>query len=257
MREHVRNMDSGLFGASVDASALLLRGEGAHDVLVAPTFDLSYRLGEAVFEAALPVSYLERVEDEASERVLTLGNPFFGIAYLPDCSCGLSRLSLGVGAPVANDGSWLRARALLLARAAQGDWDGYVWNPNIFPLVAGASTLIETRRLRLSWDGDAVFGLPVGSHAFAFGVQNAGELAWLLGRRVRLGGRVHAVYFPVRTPDSEPGTRFQTAATAYLRVSWPSFWTTASYRVNIDRFADVAPGFRDVVTFGLFVGGSF
>jgi hypothetical protein len=257
MREHVRNMDSGRFGIGVDSSVLVHRTDAAHDVLVAPTFDLSYRLGEAVFEAALPVAYLKRTENEQSLQKLALGNPFLSVAYLPDCSCGLSRLSAGVGIPLADAGDALRGRALNLARASRGDWDGYVWSPNIFPLVVGASTLMERRTLRLAWDGDLIFGLPAGARAFAFGVQNAGDLAWLLGRRVRLGGRIHAVYFPVESVSAPDDSRLQAALSAYLRVSWPTFWTTASYLVNLDRFADVAPGFRDMLAFGVFVGGSF
>lgn len=257
MREHVRNVDSGSLGVAVDTSALVLRTDAAHDVLVAPTFDISYRLGEAVFEAALPVAYLTREEEGESLHALALGNPYVGIAYLPDCSCGLSRLSLGTGIPVASDDESLRARALTLARAARGDWDGYVWNANLFPVVVGASTLMEKRSVRLAWDGDLVFGLPAGARAFAFALQNAGDLAWLLGRRVRLGGRIHANYFPVNASNAVSDARFQSAASAYLRVSWPSFWTTASYLVNLDRFSDVAPGFRDVSAFSLFLGGSF
>ena len=53
-----------------------------------------------------------------------LGNPWFALLYLPDCECGLSRLSVGMGAPVARGGSDLERSMVALGRGVAGDWDG-------------------------------------------------------------------------------------------------------------------------------------
>lgn len=229
-REYERMLDSGRVAVTTDVNSFFGRTLDAGYSFVQPTVIAAARFREAVFEAGLPFSYFYESNEPGRDRQrFSLGNPWFALAYLPDCSCGLSRLSLGIAVDAAQSDSDLKRRALSLARGAMGNWDGYLWMDHMLPLVAGASTRMDLDPVRLSWDGDLVFGLPAGSRAFEFGTQHAGELALVFNWHWQLAGRISATYYP--TFEGDP---FQSALSFYLRYVVVQDAIGARFLMNLD-----------------------
>jgi hypothetical protein len=212
-REYERMLDHAKVAATVDVVTFFGHAADAGYAFVQPTAMLSSRYREAVFEAALPFSYFHENRNPGadSDRFL-VGNPWLGLAYLPDCTCGLSRLSLGMAIDAAQSDSVLEQRGLYLARGAMGDWDGYLWIDKMLPLVVGASTRLDLGMVRLSWDGDLIFGLPARTREFNFGTQHAGELAVLFNWHLQIAGRISGAYYPTFAGDD-----FQSAMSFYMR----------------------------------------
>lgn len=230
LREHTRQIDSKQLALGIDTSTFFGQGGEPRYVLIAPTLGASFRIGEVVLEAALPFAYLHvNNQDTDDQNNVALGNPWLGVAYLPDCSCGLSRLSFGIAPDLATGSAPLDQTALALARNSQGNWDGYLWMPDLMPLVLGASTLMELGILHLVWDGDVIFGLPGGGRDRELGFQNAGDASLWFGRHVALGGRIHGAYYPTFGGDN-----FQAALSAYLRLRFSGNSLGARYLVNLD-----------------------
>jgi hypothetical protein len=246
MREHARQMDSGKLALGADLNSFFGHAQGAGYTFLQPTVLAAVRIQELVIEGAFPFAYFHENNDPGGDRdQFALGNLWFALGYLPDCSCGLSRLSLGVGAPTATDKNSGALTALSLARGATGDWDGYLWVPRLLPLVLGASTLKDFAHARLSWDGDLVVGLPGGDRDSEFGLQNAVEAALRFRWHTSLGARLSAAYYP--TFD---GDQFQSAAGLFLRHANPrgsSFG--ARFAVNLD--GPHGPGFSREGMWGL------
>jgi hypothetical protein len=230
MREHEREMDTGRFGLGIGRADVLRLPPGCGLQLRAAHGHGSYRFREVVFEAAMPFGYFhENNAPGADHDRFGLGNPWFALLYLPDCECGLSRLSLGMGAPVARGGSDLEKTMVALGRGVAGDWDGYLWLPEFWPLVAGASTRKEIRWLRLVWDADVILGLPGGGRDTEFGAQMAGEADFLFGWQTTLGLRAWGALYPTL-----PGDKFQSAAMLYLRYTRPHDSFAARFTLNFD-----------------------
>jgi len=249
LREHVRQIDSWKVGVALDSSSFFGRVDGARYALVAPTLGASLRIGEAVLEAALPFVYVRERSDEAGTlNNIALGNPWLGLSYLPDCSCGLSRLSVGIAPDLATASAPLDQTALSLARTAQGNWDGYLWIPDLMPLVVGASTLMQLGILHLVWDGDVIVGLPGGGRNKELGFQSAGDASLWFGARVALGARVHAVTYPTFSGD-----RFQSALSAYLRARIGGQSVGVRYLENLDGPYGIASSGGRVWGLGLFI----
>jgi hypothetical protein len=214
-REHDRQMDSGRIGLGIDLNTFFGYRHNAGYSFVAPTPLLSFRFRELVLEGALPFAYVHENNEPGADRdLVALGNPWFSMLYLPDCECGLSRLSLGVAAPVAHDDGALSRGLYTLARGASGDWDGYLWLPDALPLVLGASARKDMRFIRLAFDSDLIVSLPGGGRTTEFGAQLAGELDLLFGWQSTLGFRLSGVSYPTM-----PGDKFQSALTTYFRYS--------------------------------------
>lgn len=230
MREYERMLDHGKGALTADLNTFFGSVGGARYSFFQPTVMAAARYREAVFEAALPFAYFHEnspvLKDQ--DRVV-LGNPWLALAYLPDCSCGLSRLSLGMAFDASQSDSPLERRALSLARGAMGDWDGYLWIDRMLPIVAGASTRMDLGMVRLSWDGDLVFGLPARSREFQFGTQHAGELALLFNWHVQIAGRFSAAYYPTM-----PGDNLQTALSFYFRYVVVTDSFGARFVINMD-----------------------
>lgn len=213
MREHERMMDSGRVGLGIDVNTFFGNTRDAGYSFLQPSVLGSFRFRELVVEGALPFAYFHENNDPGSDSdQLAMGNPWGALLYLPDCECGLSRLSVGLAAPVASDSSRLDAMALTLARGASGDWDGYLWRADMLPLVLGASTRKELGRFRLTWDADVIIGLPGGNRDTEFGAQMAGEADVMFGWQTTLAARISGAYYPTLVDDS-----LQTALTTYLR----------------------------------------
>jgi hypothetical protein len=230
MREHERQMDSLRLGVGIDAQAFFGYRKDAGYSFVQPTALASFRFRELVVEAAMPFGYFHQNNDPGRDRDrFAPGNPWFALLYLPDCECGLSRLSLGMGVPLAQGDSDIERSMVALGRGVNGDWDGYLWLPNFWPLVAGASTRKEIRWLRLVWDADVILGLPGGGRQTEFGAQMAGEADFLFGWQTTLGLRAWGVIYPTL-----PGDMFQSAMMAYLRYTRPNDSFAARFTLNFD-----------------------
>ena len=230
MREHEREMDSGRIGIGLDTQMFFGYRKDAGYSFVQPTLMASFRFREAVFEAAMPFGYYHQNNDPGADHdQFGLGNPWFALLYLPDCECGLSRLSVGMGAPVAQGGSELERTMTALGRGVAGDWDGYLWLPEFWPLVVGASTRKEIRWLRLVWDSDLILGLPGGGRTTEFGAQMAAEADILIGWQSTFGLRVWGVLYP-----TFPGDIFQSAAMAYFRYNRPNDSFSLRFTLNFD-----------------------
>jgi hypothetical protein len=234
MREYERMLDHAKVAATLDTNLFfghaLEGGLGAGYSFIQPTAMLAARYKEAVFEAALPFAYFHQNNDPGADRDrLIVGNPWLGLAYLPDCTCGLSRLSLGMSIDAAQSDSPLERAGLSLARGAMGDWDGYLWIDKLLPIVAGASTRMDLGMVRLSWDGDLIFGLPVGTREFNFGTQHAGELALLFNWHLQLAGRASLAWYP-----TFPGDDFQSALSFYLRYVVVTDAFGVRFTLNLD-----------------------
>lgn len=229
-REYERMLDSGRVAVTSDVNMFFGPALEAGYSFVQPTLVAAARYQEVVFEAALPFAYLHEDNDPGKDRDrFLLGNPWFALAYLPDCTCGLSRASLGLAVDTAQSDSPLEQRALRLARGAMGDWDGYLWIDHMLPLVAGVSTRLDLAPVRLSWDGDVVFGLPAGKREFEFGTQHAGELTLVASWHLQFAGRVWATYYPTL-----PGDKFQSALGFYVRYTFVSDTIGARFVLNLD-----------------------
>lgn len=229
-REHDREMDSGRVGLGIDLNSFFGYRHDAGYSFVTPTVLASFRFRELVVETAMPFAYVHENNDPGNDRDLfALGNPWFALAYLPDCECGLSRLSLGVAAPVARWEGRLPRELYALARGVNGDFDGYLWIPNSLPLVLGASARRDIRFIRLAWDGDVIVSLPGGGRTTEFGAQTAGELDFLFGWQSTLGLRVSAVTYPTMGGD-----KFQSALTTYFRYSTTNDSFTLRFVLNFD-----------------------
>ncbi len=228
-RESERTLDSGKVALTADLNTFVGRADQARYVFLQPTALAALRIREAVLEAALPFAYFHEHGGPDDHHRVALGNPWFGLAYLPDCMCGLSRVSLGMAYDAARSDSPLARQALSLARGAMGDWDGYLWIDHMLPLVAGASTRMDLGLVRLSWDGDLIFGLPAGSREFQFGTQHAGELALVFNWHLQLGGRISGVYYPTLAGDN-----FQSALAFYLRYVILRDAVGARFLMNLD-----------------------
>ena len=120
--------------------------------------------------------------------------------------------------------------ALSLARAATGDWDGYLWLEHTLPLVFGASTRKEHGMWRIGWDGDVIFGIPGNGRQTEFGAQTAGEFALLFGWNFSLGTRLSASYYPTFQRRSISSPR----STTYLRYARISDAFGARFVMNLD-----------------------
>ncbi len=228
VRESERMLDSGRVLLTGDLNTFVGRAEHARYVFLQPTALAALRIREAVLEAALPFAYFHEHAETDHDRV-ALGNPWFALAYLPDCMCGLSRVSLGIAYDAARSNTPLARDVLWLARGAMGDWDGYLWIDHMLPLVAGASTRMDLGMVRLSWDGDLIFGLPAGSRSFEFGTQHAGELALVFNWHWQLSSRLSGVYYPTL-----PGDKFQSALAFYLRYVILRDAVGARFLMNLD-----------------------
>jgi len=175
------------------------------------------------------------------DRELRVGNIWAGVSYLPDCSCGLSRLTLGVGAPSARADSAPERQALRLAAGQHGNWDAYLWTPDLFPLVFGYQTLLPLGRgelFRLRGEGDVAIGLPGGQRDSEVGLQWRGEAA--VGRMIEVGAWMSAVYWP--TFDSG---KFQSALATFVRYGTRDTSVGAELVMNLDSpmgFAFVGDG---------------
>lgn len=230
MHEHERLMDSGRLGIGIDAQSFFGYRKGAGYSFVQPTAMTAFRFREAVFEAAVPFGYFHENNDPGADHDrFAVGNPWFALLYLPDCECGLSRLSLGMAVPVARGGSDLERKMVGLARGAAGDWDAYLWLPRFLPLVAGVSTRKEIRWLRLVWDADVIVGLPGNGRQTEFGAQTAAEADILFGWQTSWGTRVSAVVYPTL-----PGDMFQSSLMTYLRYTRTSDSFAARFVLNLD-----------------------
>ncbi|MDB4977745.1 MAG: hypothetical protein JWN48_6086 [Myxococcaceae bacterium] len=231
MREYERMLDSGKAALTADVNTFFGKVSGVRDSWVQPTVLGAFRYREAVVEAALPFGYLHQNNDMAKDQNrMVVGNPWLALAYLPDCTCGLSRLSLGMAVDASSSDTPLKQRASSLARGAMGDWDGYLWRDHMLPLVAGASTRTDLGMVRLSWDGDLIFGLPARSRAFQFGTQHAGELALLFSWHLQIAGRVSVAYYP--TAD---GDNLQSALSFYFRYVVVTDSFGVRFNMNLDR----------------------
>jgi len=229
-REYERMLDSGRVALTTDVNTFFGKALESGYTFLQPTAILAARYREAVFEAALPFAYFhENNEPGRDHDRFALGNPWLALAYLPDCTCGLSRLSLGMAIDASQSDSALERRALALARGAMGNWDGYLWMDHLLPIVAGVSTRTQLDIVRLSWDGDVLFGLPVGGRNFEFGTQHAGELALVFDWHWQLAGRVSATYYP--TFD---GDKLQSALSFYLRYTVVQDSLGARFVMNLD-----------------------
>jgi hypothetical protein len=229
-REHDRQMDSGRIGLGLDLNSFFGYREGAGYSFVTPTALASFRFRELVVEAAFPFAYVHENNSPGADRdLVALGNPWFALAYLPDCECGLSRLSLGVAAPVARSDGRLPRALYALARGVNGDFDGYLWLPDALPLVLGASARRDIRFVRLAWDGDLIVSLPGGGRTTEFGAQTAGELDFLFGWQSTLGFRVSAVTYPTMAGD-----KFQSALTTYFRYTTVDDSFAVRFVLNFD-----------------------
>lgn len=217
MREHARQMDTGRFGLTTELNTFFGETAGAGYALVQPTALATFRLYEAVFEAALPFAYYHENQNPGSDHnQFALGNPWFALSFLPDTACGLSRLSFGIAPDVVHAKDPRDLMANRLARSALGDWDGYLWLDNTLPLVFGVSTRKERGHIRIGWDGDFIFGVPGRGRDAVVGIQNAGEFAVLFNWRLSLGTRLSAAYYPT---THGKGDAFQSALTTYLRYA--------------------------------------
>jgi hypothetical protein len=231
MREYERMLDHGSGALTADLNSFFGPVGASRYSFLQPTVMGAYRYREAVFEAALPFAYVHENNPSAKDQdLVVVGNPWLALAYLPDCTCGLSRLSLGMAFDASQSDSPLEQRALSLARGAMGDWDGYLWIDHMLPLVAGASTRLDLGMVRLSWDGDLIFGLPARSRDFQFGTQHAGELALLFNWHVQLAGRASLAYYPTFAGDN-----LQTALTFYLRYVVVTSSVGARFVINLDK----------------------
>lgn len=232
-REHVREqIDSERAGVGLDVNTFFGKAKGAGYTLLQPTITAAARYREAVLEAALPFAYVhESNQPGADNDRFALGNPWFALAYLPACECGLSRLSLGIAVDAASSATPLVRRTNALARGATGAWDGYLWTDRMLPLVVGASTRANVaRHVRLSWDGDLIFGLPAGARDFEFGTQHAGELAYLPTWHWQIALRVSAAWYP-----TFEGDRFQSSLGSVLRYVFVRDAIGARFVMNLDR----------------------
>jgi hypothetical protein len=231
LREHARQTDPGKLVLGGETSTFFGHVDDAGYSLVQPTALAFIRAGEAVFEGAVPFYYLHENNDPGADHDrFGLENPWFGLSYLPDCSCGLARLTLGIAADLANDQSPLQRRALALSRGAQGGSDAYLFTDHLLPLVLGVGTLKDLSFLRLSWDADAIVGLPAKTRDAEFGVQTAGELALRFAWHTQLGMRGVLAYYPTL-----PGDDFQSSLSLQLRhtrVRGDAF--AARFVVNLD-----------------------
>jgi len=230
-REHERQLDSGRAAVTTDVNTFFGRALDAGYFFLQPTVIGAVRYRELVLEAALPFAFANENDDAGADGArFVLGHPWAGLAYLPDCDCGLSRLSLGIAVDAAPAGSALAERVRALARGAMGDWDGYLFREGLLPLVLGASTRMELgRAARLSWDGDVALGLPAGARTFELGTQHAVELTLLFSWHWQLGTRLHASYYPTL-----PGDDFQSAASLYLRYVIIKDAVGARFLTNLD-----------------------
>ena len=229
-REHDRQMDSGRIGLGFDLNTFFGYRHDAGYSFVTPTPLVSLRIRELVIESALPFAYVHENNDPGEDQdLVALGNPWFALAYLPDCECGLSRLSLGMAAPVARDDDTLARELYALARGANGEWDGYLWLPDALPLVLGASARKDIRFIRLAWDVDLIVSLPGGGRETEFGAQAAGELDFLFDWQSTLGFRISGVSYPTL-----PGDNFQSALTTYFRYSTVSNSFALRFVLNLD-----------------------
>ncbi len=230
MREHVREMDSGRVALGADLNTFFGNTRGAGYSFVQPSVLAAVRYREAVLEAALPFAYFHENNDPGGDHdQLSLGNPWVGLAYLPDCECGLSRLTAGIAAPVASNADARDRTALLLARGAVGDWDGYLWLPDTLPIVLGASTRKELGRFRLVWDADAIVGVPGNGRDAEFGAQMAGQADVMFNWQTTLVGRISGAYYPTFSGDV-----FQSALTFYLRYSGKDDSVALRFVMNLD-----------------------
>lgn len=230
MREHLRQMDSDRLALSADLNTFFGYTRGAGYSLVQPTVLAGFRIQEVVLEGAFPFAYYHENNDPGADHdQVSLGNPWAALLYLPDCDCGLSRLSAGVAAPVARGGSAHERTASALARGAVGDWDGYLWLADALPLVLGASTRMDFGRVRLVWDADAIIGLPGNGRDGEFGAQMAGQADVMFGWQTTLVGRISGVYYPTLSGDV-----FQSALTFYLRYARMSDSYALRFVMNLD-----------------------
>jgi hypothetical protein len=230
MREHLRQMDSGRLALSADLNMFFGDTQGAGYSLVQPSVLAGVRFREVVLEGALPFAYFHENNDPGSDHdQFSVGNPWTALLYLPDCDCGLSRLSVGVAAPVASGEDARDRMALALARGAVGDWDGYLWLADALPLVLGASTRLDLGRVRLVWDADAIIGLPGNGRDAEFGAQMAGQADVMFGWQTTLVGRLSGAYYPTLSGDV-----FQSALTFYLRYSRISDSYAVRFVMNLD-----------------------
>ena len=213
LREHARQTDPGRFVLGGETSTFFGHVEDAGYTLVQPTVLAFVRAGEAVFEAAAPFTYVHENNDPgADHNQFGVGNPWFGLSYLPDTSCGLARLTIGIAPELANGGSPRKEFALALARGAQGGSDAYLLTDHLLPVVLGVGTLKDVSSLRLSWDADAIVGLPGGGRDVEFGLQTAGELALRFAWHTQMGVRGLLAYYPTL-----PGDDFQSSLALAIR----------------------------------------
>ena len=230
MREYERMLDHGKAALTADVNSFVGKVGGARDTFIQPTAMVAARYREAVFEAALPFAYFHQNNDLTKDQNrMVVGNPWLGLAYLPDCTCGLSRLSLGMAIDTTSSDTPLKRQALSLARGAMGDWDGYLWIDHMLPVVAGASTRLDLGMVRLSWDGDLIFGLPARTRSFNFGTQHAGELALLFSWHLQVAGRVSVAYYPTFSGDN-----LQSALSFYFRYVVVTDSIGARFTMNLD-----------------------
>jgi hypothetical protein len=231
LREHARQMDSKKLALGGEMSTFFGHVDDAGYALVQPSALAFARLGEAVLELFMPFTYVHENNDPGSDHNLFgVANPWFGLSYLPDTSCGLARLSIGIAPDLADASTPRKARVLALARGAQGGADAYLFADRFLPLVFGGGTLKDVSFLRLAWDADAVVGLPLAARDVEFGVQTAGELALRFAWHTQVGVRGLLAYYPTL-----PGDDFQSSLALFARhtrVRGDSF--AARFVANLD-----------------------
>jgi len=230
LREHERLMDSTRLAVGIDSNMFFGNAHGSGYAFVQPTALAAFRYREVVLEGAMPFAYFHQNNNPgADHNRFSAGNPWAAILYLPDCDCGLSRLSVGIAPNVVDTHGPLRAMAATLARGAMGDWDGYLWLDDTMPLVIGASTRKQIKQFRLVWDADAIVGLPGAGRRTEAGGQMAGEADVMFGWRTTLGARLSGVYYPTLSGD-----QFQSALSTFLTYRRPSDTFGVRFVMNID-----------------------
>jgi hypothetical protein len=245
-REHLRLLDTGRLAVGSDSAVFFGKVGDEQRALVQPTLLAGFRIWELVLTGALPLAYYHSADGaDGNLTKLALGNPWGEASYLPDCACGLSRLSVGAGLPAAT-ASPLGAQALSVARGAHGNWDGYLYMPDFLPLVFGASTRMERGRLLFLWDGDVIVGMPGRGRDLELATQHAGEADLRFGWDMTLGARISATYYPTL-----PGDKFQSAMTAFFRYAWVDNTLVMRMVLNLDGPAGPAFGQRGMWGAGL------
>lgn len=231
LREHARRIDHLDVAVGLDLGVYVGDQPDGRSVSVAPSPGFALRLWKAVVELSVPLAVL-RQDSFLDGRVRRTrpGNVWLGVSYLPDRACGLTRLTLGMGAPSARADDPFDQQTLSLAGAVHGSWDSYLWMENLLPLVIGYQTTLplgDKQMARLTGEGDLAIGLPGGNREGEFGMQWAGEAS--VGRTVRFGARAGATYWPTLGGDN-----FQSSLGVALTYAGRKTLVSTRFVMNLD-----------------------